>query len=474
MRRKPHQAIHSSESTNSIVSHVKVSRRALLSGGILLPALAGCGLFDSASKPPLPGQRHDVLSTGAGLTVDPDEHDPINVPAISSEKEWGQAGRVPTHAAINSALSGLEHQWSVSIGAGISEPSLLSYIALGDNGRGVLGATPVVANGRIYTVDAQGYVSAIDLRTREEVWNFTPKLPKLQSSNVGGGLCIAGDTLYIVDGVAETLAVDAQTNDIKWRVNVGIPGRSAPTVVGNSLYFSTLDQKLYALDIETGMQKWSYAATPADTVIFGQPAPAVENDSVLAGFVSGDLVALRAQTGEAIWSDSLGNTNGRNSVLDFASIRALPVIVDGTAYAVSIADVLVAIDMRSGRRLWEREVSSQDSPVVIGKWLFIISLDQQLACLDRETGRVRWITQLQRFRDMEAQQDVIFWMGPLLAADKLICVSNFPDKGIVTVDPHTGKILSEQELSFIPAVPPVIAENTLFMISQTGELHALG
>ncbi|QNT78831.1 PQQ-like beta-propeller repeat protein [Entomobacter blattae] len=451
-----------------------LKRRSILAGGTLLPLLAGCGMFDSAVKPPLTGNRKDILSTGAGLTVDPDEHAAITIPAVSAEREWQQPGRIPSHVGFNAAIDGLNPLWSTSIGAGISEPDILSYIALGDNGRGVLGATPIISNGRIYVVDAQGNVSAINLATRETIWNFTPKLPKLQSSNVGGGLCIDGDTLYIVDGVAETLAVDAHTNDIKWRVNVGVPGRSAPTVLGNTLYFSTLDQKLYALDIDTGTQKWNYAATPADTVIFGQPAPAIENSTLLAGFVSGDLVALRAETGEVIWSDVLGNANGRSSVLDFASIRGMPVIMDGTVYTVSIADVLVAIDIRSGRRLWEREVSGQNTLLVIGEWIFMISLDQQLACLDRITGRVRWVTQLQRFRDEEEQSDAVFWMGPLLLNDKLVCISNFPDNGLIVADPATGKIQMEKQLSFVPAVPAVVGEGKLFMISQSGDLHVFG
>ena len=195
---------------------------------------------------------------------------------------------------------------------------------------------------------------------------------------------------------------------------------------------------------------------------------------VLAGFGSGDLVALRAASGEMVWSDSLGGANGMGAMLDFSCIRGAPVIKDGTAYAISMSSVLVAVDMRSGRRLWEREVSGQTPLTICGDWMFVLSTDQQLACLDRLSGHVRWITQLRRFRRQEVQKDAIQWVGPLLVNGKLVCFSTLPQEGMVIVDAVTGKIESTRKTTAPCQVQPIVCDGLVLTLSQDAVLRAYG
>lgn len=439
----------------------------------MVPVLAGCSLFDDDEKPLLAGKRVDVLTTGAGLMVDPDEHGPIAIPVQTPVGEWLQPGRVPTHEGVNMAWTGhMRREWAHRIGAGVSEPELLSYAALGDSGRGVLQATPIVSGGRLFIGDAQGVIRAYEWPRMREIWRFVPKPKKMRSSNLGGGFSIAGDTLYIVDGVGQAVAVEAATGKVKWRLDTQAPGRSAPTVVDGRLFFGTIDERLLAVDTATGRILWTYSATQADTVIFGQPAPAVVGDVVVAGFGSGDLVALRAASGEVVWSDTLGSTNGQESTVDFSCVRGMPVIVDNTVYAISAGSVLVAIDLRSGRRLWERAVAGQDTLLVVDNWLYVLSLDQQLACLDRVNGHVRWITQLRRYVRVEVQKNAVTWTGPILAGGKLVCIGTMPETGFATIDPATGALLTIGKLPGVATVAPIVVDGRLLIVTDDGNLIA--
>jgi outer membrane protein assembly factor BamB len=439
-----------------------LGRRSVLLAGIgacVLP-LAGCGLFDDDKKPVLAGRREDVLTAGAGLTVDESDTTPITLPdAVASD--WQQPGRVQTHEAINAATHGMNRLWSTSLGAG-------------EGGRLVLAAQPVVANGHIYAMDARGVVNAFDAGSGARIWRTDTKPKKSRSSNVGGGLTFADGMVYVVDGVAESLALDAGSGAIKWRVNVGTPGRSAPTVADGRMFFGTIDERLFALDIATGKQIWVYQASASDTIVFGQPAPAVSGSTVLAGFGSGDIAALRAESGDLLWSDTLGSTGGRNSILDFSSVHGLPVISDGTAYVISVGRVLTAIDLRSGRRLWERTVGGKDDLVVVGNWLFLLSQDQQLACVDKTNGHVRWVTTLPRFRRPKPGKGPIGWAGPLLANGVLVCVSDFPKQGMIQVDAATGKIGDTIKLAQQAAMPPIAADGRMLLITDDGMLSSYG
>ncbi len=437
-------------------------RRVLLGGlGVLALPLAGCGIFEDDKKPVLAGRREDVLSIGAGLTVDESDTTPIGLPEAVIETDWQQPGRVPSHESINARVGGTRRIWSTRLGTGAGD-------------RGVLAAEPVVADGRIYAMDANGVVGAFDLASGARIWRTDTRPKKSRSSNVGGGLTFADGAIYVVDGVAESLALDASNGTIRWRTGVGTPGRSAPTVVDGRMFFGTIDEKLFALDAATGKQVWMYQASASETIVFGQPAPAVVGGTVLAGFGSGDIAAIRAQTGELLWSDTLGTTGGRNSILDFSSVHGLPVISDGTAYVISVGQVLTAIDLRSGRRLWERTVAGKDGLVVVGEWLFLLSQDQQLACLDKTNGHVRWVTTLPRFRRPKPGKGPIEWSGPLLANGQLICVSDFPKQGMITVDALTGRLGDTAKVSSLIAMTPIAASGHMLAISEDGMLSAYG
>ncbi len=440
-----------------------LGRRAVLLAGLgalTLPA-AGCDIFDDDPKPVLVGRREDVLSVGAGLVVDESDSTPITLPPPVIDHDWPQPGRVPSHEAINARVTGMSPLWSESIGSGVGT-------------RDVLSAEPVVAGGHVFAMDSHGVVTALDASTGARIWRTDTKPKKSRSSNVGGGLTYADGMVFAVDGVAESLALDAASGAVKWRVDVGTPGRSAPTVVDGRMFFGTIDERLFALEVGTGRQLWTYQASASETIVFGQPAPAVVGGTVLAGFGSGDVVAMRTDSGEVLWSDTLGSTGGRNSILDFSSVHGLPVISEGTAYVISVGQVLTAVDLRSGRRLWERTVAGKDGLVVVGQWLFLLSLDQQLACLDKGSGHVRWVTVLPRFRRPKPQKDSIGWTGPLLMNGELVCVSDFPKQGLIQVDALTGKIGRITKLKSAGAMTPIAAGGRMLLVDEDGRLTAYG
>ncbi|QDH14574.1 dehydrogenase [Oecophyllibacter saccharovorans] len=454
-----------------------LGRRALLriaTSGAALASLSACGIFDDdEAKPILPGKRIDILSTGAGLQVAPNQTEPVVLPPVEDVTSWPQQGRISSHLAVNGSWSGTKLLWSRSIGDEVDPFDLLSTVFFFPNDRGYLQSPPVVGDGRIYTVDARGHVRCWTWPKMNLVWHREPA-KHTRSPNLGGGIALDGDALYIVDGVSQVMAVDAATGHTKWKVPVSTPGRSAPTVNEGIVVFTTIDDHLYALDAATGQQLWSHPASVVHTQIFGQGAPAFVDGVVVAGFGSGELVAFRARSGEIIWSDSLGGQNGLGARLDFACVRGAPVIVDGTVYAISMSQVMVAIDIRSGRRLWEREVSGQDPLCVCGDWLFVVSLDQQLACVHRLTGQVRWMTQLRRFVHRKRQKGAIFWVGPLLVANKIVCFSSAPEYGMTVVDAQTGKIELEHDIPSSCQVQPIVCDGKVLALGQDGVLRAYG
>ncbi|QCE33903.1 dehydrogenase [Acetobacteraceae bacterium] len=467
-----------------INSQRRYSRRKLLNfltGGVMTASLPGCSVIESlmgeAEKPHLAGQRIDVLSSGAGLHVASGEKREVVLPVPQNIKEWPQQNLEATHISLNAAGKGVHPLWSMSIGSGDSSYNLiytaLSVVTTFPNSRGAIASPPVIGGGRLFTSDAQGNVRAWSWPKRHFLWSFQPAL-NTHSSNIGGGIAVDGDIVYVVDGVTKVWALYAATGKIKWSSEAGTPGRSAPVVSDGKLAFTTIDERLFVLDSETGKLLWTYRGSPASTVIFGASTPAISGDTMIAGFNSGDLIALRINSGEIIWSDSLGGSNGRGAALDFACIRGSPIIVGGTVYASSMSQVTVAMDIRSGRRLWEREASSQNPLCICGDWIFVLSLDQQLACLDRFNGKVQWVTQLQRFSNEKHQKGAIEWVGPIMVDGRLICFSTYARAGMIVVHADTGRIEKKRRMPNGSSVQPIVCNGKILVITHNGDLRAYG
>ncbi|MBS0959339.1 MULTISPECIES: PQQ-like beta-propeller repeat protein [Acetobacter] len=454
-------------------SRGQINRRSLLTAATSLPFLAGCSMFEDNEKPILVGHRTDVLSSGVKLAVDREDHNPISLPPAVTVHDWQMVGRQPSHVSDNYVWHGLNERWAKDVGAGISEPDLLAWAALGSFGRGIIQSPPVIKGGRLFFMDAQGFIRAYAWPRMTHIWTFNPG-SRSKSSNIGGGLAVDGDTVYAVCGIGQAIAINATTGKPLWRAALSAPGRSAPTLVDGRLFCGALDETFYALDAKNGGQIWTYAASEVETTVFGQPAPAYANGIVIAGFGGGELIAFRAETGEVVWSDMLGDVNSQASTLNLSCVRGLPVIVDSVVYAVSMAQVLVAVDIRTGRRLWESAIASQNSILCVGDWLYVLSLDEQLICIDRLSGHVRWITQLRRFRRVEVSKDIISWIGPVMAGGQLICMSTLVENGFVRVNPVNGALIEVEASKDVSYVPPIVVDEQMLIITNDGKLRSYG
>jgi outer membrane protein assembly factor BamB len=439
----------------------RLHRRAAL----LLPlAATGCSVLDnilSPAKPPLPGKRESVVAARRGLALDGPAI-AVSVPPPATLAEWPQAGGNATHAvghvALNSpASSALQPAWRASIGEG-------------GGYRQKVTAQPLVAGGRVFTMDSDGVVASFDLANGNRIWRTETQGEKDRSTNVGGGIAVAGGILYATTGRGEALALDGNTGAIRWRKDLDTPGRSAPCIADGRLFITTLDNRLLSLKAANGERQWTYQAASTATTVLSQSAPAYSDGLVVAGFESGDLAAVRAESGALAWTDSLAASRGRNSVVDLAAVRGLPVVDGGRVFAIGVGGLLVSLDLRSGRRLWEREAGGLETPWLAGDTLFVQTLDQTLAAIGREDGKLRWLTDLPRYDDPEKRRDPLFWTGPILAGGRLVLAGS--NETALSVNPADGKIIGRQELRGAAAVTPIAAAGTLFILTDDGSLQA--
>ncbi len=434
-----------------------LTRRNALLLTLLAPTLGACSWFDwltDEEKKAVPGNREPVLSAVRGLSIDSVE--PVIVPPAVTNPDWLQYGGSVTHAGANYA-GGLTKVWSTSIGEGGAYRARLT-------------AQPLVAGSQVFTMDTDGAVAAFDLATGHRAWRMPTKPKKAKNSNLGGGIAIAGNRLYAVTGRGEMLALRLADGHIEWRADLHSPARSAPLVTDGSVFVVTVDQQLQAFAQADGKFLWSYQATASNTGTIGQAAPAAAEGVLVAGFESGDLAAVRTDGGTLVWTDNMGGIKGASTLADFGSVRGAPIIDNGLVYAIGLGGLLAALDVRSGRRVWQRDVAGANTPWIAGDFMYLVSGEQKLAAISKDDGAVHWVTDLPRFKNPKRTKGLITWFGPTLVGGKLVVVSDHGKMAVV--DATTGSLVTSSELPDTASTPASVAQGTVLILTDDATLTA--
>lgn len=436
-----------------------MSRAPLLIATVVALAwgLSACG---SKEEVRLPGERISVLSLERILEPDPGLANlEVRLPPPQINAEWPQSGGSADHAMHHLAAGeALRLAWRVEIGEGSDdEIRLLS--------------SPVTGGGRIFTTDAEGRVTAFDARTGQPLWALNV-VPKAEADSVfSGGLAYADGRLVVTTGAGEVLALDAARGNVIWRHSVGRPMRAPPTLAAGRVFVITYDNQLFALSAENGGELWSHAGIAETAGLLGGAAPAVASGTVVVPYSSGELFAIAVESGRVLWMDSLSFQGATGGLATLNDIKGDPVIDGGVVYAISNNGRLVAIDLRTGSRVWEQKVSGLQTPWLAGDFLYVLASEGELICVSREDGRIRWVSQLPRYADPEDQEEPIFWSGPILAGDRLILVNT--DGVVFAISPYTGRFLGGIRARGPIRLSPIVAQGTVYVLTEEAELLAL-
>jgi outer membrane protein assembly factor BamB len=436
-----------------------------LTAVVLLAALvlAGCqsplNPFRAKADPPLAGERIPVLQTDIALRPDPRLKDlQVALPKPRVNPEWPQAGGYPNHAMYHLALAANPKRiWQVRIGSGSSKSRRLIV-------------QPIIGGGRIFTMDARSRVSAFDAGSGSRQWTRSVLPKRDDEGDLGGGVAYDKGRVYVATGAAEVLALEAATGKQIWRVRVTAPMRAAPTVGGGRVYVVTVQNELIALDIKKGKEIWRHTGIPESAGFLGHGSPAYAQGVLVVAHTSGEVYALRADNGRRLWSDQIASIRRVTSVAKLTHIRGHPVIDRGRVYVVSHSGRLAAIELRTGNRAWDVDVGALQTPWVAGDYVYILTNDGKLACISRDSGRVKWSRALLPYIDKKKQKEPIFWVGPILAGDRLIVSGSHGEA--FTISPYTGRMLGRLRLSEGILIPPLIALNTLYILDDDGDLAA--
>ena len=179
------------------------------------------------------------------------------------------------------------------------------------------------------------------------VW--MPKQASWGSAAVGDGLVFIPG----IDGYVNCL--DANNGHIIWRYRTDKSVCSEPMVMGDHVYFGSWDTFLYKFEKRTGKLVWKYAGGGSDSgVTIG-----FDGKLVLPG---AGMICIDDETTELLWEPVLeGSSNGT------------PAYHDGQVFVSMWSGEMVALDAKTGNRIWALDGASGITAPVVGNNGYVYS-----------------------------------------------------------------------------------------------------
>jgi|tagenome__1003787_1003787.scaffolds.fasta_scaffold20973456_2 outer membrane protein assembly factor BamB len=461
---------------------------------VALVALTGCdtvdtlsdsvnsvtnGWFNSVHKSNIKGERISVLAEDETLKPDPAlAATKVTLPRPYRNPAWPQPGGYPANAMYHLKAGGpLATAWQQDAGKGSDSDSRLT-------------AAPVVADGRIFVLDAQAHLYVFETRSGTPLWNaalapyaentfwnsasfgLVGKNTSIDpTKGFGGGVAYDAGKVFVTTGFGSVFALDGRNGKKLWQTDLLVPIVNAPVVNGGRVFVSSEDNHFYALAEEDGRKLWDHQGIGETAGILESTSAAVAGDYVIAPYTSGELFALGVSDGRPAWSEMLTRSGQQTALSELDDIAGRPVVDRDMVFAISHSGVMAAININTGERVWSRDLGGIQTPWAAGDFVYVLTIDSRLLCLQRKDGKVKWIHQLPRWEDEENKDGPIVWTGPVLVSDRLIVLSS--NGRAYSVSPYTGLLTGKTQIPDGAYIPPVVANGTLYVLTNNAQLVAL-
>jgi outer membrane protein assembly factor BamB len=350
--------------------------------------------------------------------------------------------------------------WSSKIGAGNTRKTRIT-------------AEPIIASDMIFVMDSKSKISGFSL-DGSPIWSKS-LVPSKEHANdaSGGGLAFAGGTVYAVTGFGDVFSLNSKTGTLNWKRRLGSPITAAPSVDKKFIYLVTRDNSAWALNISTGNIEWFRNGSPSNSTIVGGAGPAVTGRLVIIPSSSGELVVALKDSGLMLWNKFITGQRVGQGYANMPDITSDPVVKGGVVYVGNQSGSILALDVNSGSVYWSFNGGSYSPVWVDLDSVFLITDKSELIRLDRKSGSKVWGVKLPYYLNSNRQKRnrVFVHYGPVLAGGMLIVAS--ANGEIHKYDPLNGDYKGFVSVRGGVATSPVIANKTLYLVTNQGKLVAL-
>lgn len=250
----------------------------------------------------------------------------------------------------------------------------------------------------------------------------------------------------------------------KWKYKTNGRVFGTPVIENDCVYIGSTDQKLYAIDSQSGLKKWEYL-TGGEV----RSSPILSENFILCGSTDGNLYVLDKTSGNLVWTFK-SEGEKRNGLWDY--YLSSPLVFENMVYWGSGDGHLYALELATGSLIWKFKTDDiiHADPVIHEDKVFIGSFDGHLYALDKSNGKLIWkfdTLGAQFFPKGEIQKAALIDEGTIFFGSR--------DYNLYAINEEDGKVKwnMRDPAGWIIATPTVDGDHIFFGTSDGHKFYCV-
>ncbi|WP_180050997.1 outer membrane protein assembly factor BamB [Acinetobacter sp. YH12105] len=307
-------------------------------------------------------------------------------------------------------------------------------------------------NGVVFAIDPKGEVSAF--KGKQRLWQ-----KKVSKDNLSSGVEAAEGLVVVGSQKGQLFALDQQTGEQKWTAQL-TGALLAPSLIHAGRVISVSnDGMVYAHEVASGAQVWTYNLPNVQFSLRGMAAPVpLDARNVLIASSNAYIYALDALSGVPKLQRRVAVSDGRSDIQRLVDIDGEPVVAGQFVVTTSYQGQVTVLDLASQQVIWSEDVSSIQRPEVVGNGVFVAQTDGKIKAFEISSGQPLWENDQLLNRQLS---------NPVMLGTDLV-VGDL-DGVLHLIDPRTGQITGRSKTSGEVRNLRVI-DNQLYVSTRKGAL----
>jgi len=324
-------------------------------------------------------------------------------------------------------------------------------------------SSPIILEDNIVFSDDKGNIFNINKHGKKR-WkkNVYKKIYKKIYKNLT--FTIYKNKVYVADNVGFFYALDLKNGNLLWLKNQGVSFRSKIKIYENKIFLVDQDNRIFCFNAETGSKIWDIRSISTFIKSQGYLGLAVsKNGSLFTLNSTGDLIKINSNTGQTYWSL---NTTGSMSATDNDFFQSSDIVIAGVDMFFGTKNSLASYNIESGYVNWIKEINTTNSPIINLNNVFVITDNGFFINLDKDTGKILWATNILKILKRKKQNTKV--TGFILGSGKIYATTL--NGYLIVSSATTGKVESFKKIGETITAPPIINNNSLYILTENSRI----
>lgn len=277
-----------------------------------------------------------------------------------------------------------------------------------------------------------------------------------------GGVGVSDETVVVASGKGDIIALDSAGRPL-WKTSVSGEVLAPPTVASGNVIVRTTDGRILALNRIDGKRKWVFQRAAPALTLRTNASVLINRGAIYAGYPGGKVIAIELESGKPIWEATISLARGATELERIADVAGLPVLDDTRICAAVYQGRTGCVETLNGNVLWSREISSADGVAIDAKYVYVADTAGNVFALDKTNGATAWKLEKLQLRDPGTP---IIIKGKILVGDK--------DGLIHVMSPENGDLIGRVTTDGSRVVSLVASGSRAIAQTDKGGVFAIG